>query len=449
MRFVSAKGVQNVSEDKKRFGKYTGTTFLISLGFFTMGLMDPLYDNFVPLFLKDYIPSMSLRNTIMTIDNYFALLLIPLFSVWSDKVRTPIGRRMPFILVTLPMSAILFASLPFAAAASLLALLAVILALNVFKQGARGPVVALMPDIIPGEYRSQANGVINTAGALAGIIATLFLARLMDPILTLPFFGTTQGKAPFLIAALLVALSVILLFILVKERRADSSAAETRAPILASLRKIALAEDKSALLILVSIFLWFFGYQGVLPCISTYMLDVIGVSKGQTAYAMGAVALAMIAFGLPSGILAAKIGRRKVIRASLLGIVLVMAAIFSHEPATAALGISGAARLYSFLGLMFVFGVFWIAVVANSFPMLWQMATYADMGIYTAVYYVAKESSSIISPPITGYASDRLGIRSIFIVAAVAMFAAFVVMSFVKRGESSETPQSDAAVKES
>jgi len=438
-----------VSEGKKGFGKYVGSTFLISLGFFTMGLMDPLYDNYVPLFLKEYIPAMSVRNTIMTIDNYFALLLIPLFSVWSDKIRTPIGRRMPFILVTLPMSALLFAALPFAAAASLSALLVVIVALNVFKQGARGPVVALMPDIIPGEYRSQANGVINMAGALAGIIATLFLARLIDPIVTLPFFGATQGKAPFIIAAALVVMSVLLLFLLVKERHTDESASEPRAPILSSLRKIALAEDKSALLILIAIFLWFFGYQGVLPCISTYMLDVIGVPKGQTSYAMGAVAAAMILFGLPSGVLAAKIGRKKVIRASLLGIVVVMIAIFFHEPATASFGISGAVRLYSFLGLMFVFGTFWIAVVANSFPMLWQMASYADIGIYTAVYYLAKESSSIISPPITGLASDNLGIRSIFIVAAVAMLAAFLVMSFVKRGESTEKPEGDPAVKES
>jgi MFS family permease len=434
-----------MSEGKKGFGKFAGSTILISLGFFTMGLMDPLYDNFVPLFLRDFIPSMGVRNTIMTIDNYFALFLIPLFSVWSDKARTPIGRRMPFIIVTLPMSAILFSFVPFAASASLAALLAVIVALNVFKQGARGPVVALMPDIIPGEYRSQANGVINMAGAMAGIIATLLLGRLMDPVIRLPILGATQGKAPFIIAAALVVLSVILLFILVKERRRDASAAEERAPILASLRKIAGAEDKSALLILVSIFLWFFGYQGILPCISTYMLDVVGVTKGQTSLAMGAVALAMIVFGVPSGVLAARIGRRKVIRGSLVGIVAVLAAIFAHEPATAALGLSAGARLYSFLGLMFAFGAFWIAVVANSFPMLWQMATYADMGVYTAVYYVAKESSSIISPPVTGLASDAFGIRTIFLVAAAFMLAAFVAMGFVKRGESSEKAREAAS----
>ncbi len=153
---------------------------------------------------------------------------------------------------------------------------------------------------------------------------------------------------------------------------------------------------------------------------------------------MGAAAVAMVVFAVPAGVLAARLGRKRVVRCSLLALVAVFIAIFFHEPATRALGLSAAARFYSFLALMFLFGAFWIAIVANSFPMLWQMATYANMGIYTAVYYVAKESSSIVSPPITGLSSDLFGIRSIFLIAAVFMLAAFIVMGFVKRGEAED-----------
>jgi len=438
------------------FRKYLGGTALISLGFFTMGLMDPLYDNFVPLFLKPYVGSMGLRNSIMTIDNVFALFLIPIVSAWSDRTRTRLGRRMPFILATLPLSAVFFSILPFAASASLAALLGLIVALNLFKQGARGPIVALMPDIVPGEFRSEANGVINMAGAAAGILATIVLGPLMNPTIALPLLGPTSGKAPFVLAGLLVVLSVVLLLVFVREPRArageggKAAEVERQAPVLESLRSIAGAGDKSALLILVSIFLWFFAYQGVLPCVSTYMLDVLGVNFGQTSLAMGAVAIAMVAFAVPAGILAARLGRKRVVRSSLLAIVLVFAALFAHQGLAAALGLGGPARLYSFLFLMFLFGAFWIAVVVNSFPLLWQMATYADMGIYTAAYYVAKESSSIVSPPLVGLASDLLGIRSIFLVAAAFTLAAFVAMGFVKRGEAREgaTPSPAAKAKE-
>ena len=425
-----------MAEGRREFGKHLGSTALISLGFFTMGLMDPLYDNFVPLFLKKYIGSMGVRNVIMTIDNVFALFLIPMVAVWSDKTRTRIGRRMPYILATLPLSAILFASLPFGAADSLAMLIALIVALNVFKQGARGPVVALMPDIIPGKFRSEANGIINMAGAAAGIIATLALGPLMNPSIRLPFIGATTGKAPFVLAAFLVLVSVVLLFSFVRERGGGGEdGGEERAPILASLRAIAGAEERSALLILVSIFLWFFAYQGVLPCLSTYMLERVGVSVGKTSFAMGAAAVAMIVFAVPAGILATRFGRKRVVRSSLLALAAVFAVVFVHDPVTRALGLSASARLYSFLALMFLLGAFWIAVMANSFPMLWQMASYANMGMYTAAYYVAKESSSILSPPVTGLSADLFGIRSIFLIAAAFMLAAYIVMGFVKRGE--------------
>jgi MFS family permease len=90
-----------MKDDKKGFKPYLGLTFLIGFGFFTMGLMDPLYDTYVPIFLGRYVSSMTLIGLIMTLDNIFALFLIPLSSVISDRTRAGIGRRMPFIITLL------------------------------------------------------------------------------------------------------------------------------------------------------------------------------------------------------------------------------------------------------------------------------------------------------------------------------------------------------------
>ncbi len=68
--------------DEKGFRPYLGLTFLIGFGFFTMGLMDPLYDTYVPVFLGRYVPSMTVIGLIMTVDNVFAVFLIPIVSVW-------------------------------------------------------------------------------------------------------------------------------------------------------------------------------------------------------------------------------------------------------------------------------------------------------------------------------------------------------------------------------
>ncbi len=424
-----------MSKVQKGFRPYLGLTFLIGFGFFTMGLMDPLYDTYVPVFLGRYIPSMGIVGAVMTLDNIFALFLIPLVAVWSDKIRTPIGRRMPFILVTLPLTALSFAWLPYAAAVSLAALVAGIFLLNIWKQAARGPVVALMPDIVPGEFRSEANGVINTMGGIASIVGTLGLARLMDLDIVLPVLGPTKGRLPFPIAGALVVVAVALLFAFVRERGAGEAAAERRVPLRESLAAIAGGPDKSALLILASLFLWFLGYQGVLPFIGKYSIEVLGVSQGRAAFAAGMVGIAYALFAIPSGYVAHRIGRRRAIRIALAALTVLVSLLFFLDPLASALGLSGMPKVYLFWGILFLFGLFWVTVVTNSFPMLWQMSRYGTVGIYTGLYYTFSQGAAILSPPLTGGLIDLAGYRGIFAFCAVCMAAAFAVMGFVRAGE--------------
>jgi MFS family permease len=423
-----------MKNDKKSFSPYLGITFLIGFGFFTMGLMDPLYDTYVPIFLGKYITSMTLIGFLMTIDNIFALFLIPLASVISDRTDTKIGRRMPFIITLLPFTAVFFGAMPYAGAASLGALLALIFCLNLVKQAARGPVVALMPDIIPAEFRSEANGVINTMGGIATIVGTIGLARLMDLDLVLPILGQTKNRIPFPLAGLLVVLAVLLLFFFVKEkRRPAENGAEKHEPILASFKAVAAQSDKSALYILVSLFLWFFGYQGVLPFIGKYSVDVLKTSSGTAALAAGMVGIAYAIFAIPSGYIAHRFGRKKTIRVSLLVIAALTALLFIHDIVT--VNLSSSLRLYSFWLIMFVFGMFWVSVVTNSFPMLWQMASWGTMGVYTGLYYTASQAAAIIAPVVTGAIIDIVGYRGIFLFCSLCMLGAFFVMGLVRSGE--------------
>jgi MFS family permease len=174
--------MKNDGVKKTGFRKYFGRTFIIGLGLFSLSLMDPLYNTYVPLYLRRYIDTNFVVGGIMTLDNILQLLLIPVIAVWSDRTRTRIGRRMPFIAVMLPVSAFLFHLIPPMAALSLWALIIIIFFFNIFKTSVRGPVAALMPDTIPGEYRSEANGVISMMGGIGVIVhgvdtAGVFLRR--------------------------------------------------------------------------------------------------------------------------------------------------------------------------------------------------------------------------------------------------------------------------------
>ncbi len=424
---------------KRGLKGYYLTTFLIGLGFFTMGLMDPLYDTYVPIFLARFVESKALIGSIMTFDNMLAIFLIPVFSAISDRTHTRIGRRMPFIVICLPVTAVAFGLIPISALFSLWLLIVLVFVLNLFKQAVRGPVVALMPDMIPGDLRSEANGVINTMGGIATIVGTVGLARLMDIPINLPGLGPTKEILAFPISSLLVLLAVILLFLFVKEKKAvEHAQTEKKVPILSSLKVIFGEQDKSALFILFSLLFWFIGYQGILPFVGLYSKDILKTSSGTASLAAGMVGIAYAIFAIPSGIVAHRIGRKKTIRISLSVLVVLLAGIFFHDPITAHL--SAALRQYTFWALLFCFGIFWVSVVTNSFPMLWQMSTYQTVGIYTGLYYFFSQLASIISPPITGAFIDFFGFRAIFLYGSVSMLVAFLLMGKVTRGE----PEDDA-----
>jgi maltose/moltooligosaccharide transporter len=422
-------------------------TLLIGLGFFTMGLMDPLYDAYVPLFLADYISSRFLIGFIMTLDNIFALLLIPIVAALSDRTRTPIGRRMPYILVTLPLSALFFALIPQGAlpGGSLVLLVGLIFFLNIFKQAARGPVVALMPDLTNEEFRSQANGVINVMGGVAAIVGTVILAPMMDIDLQLPLIGSTLRRLPFLLSSVLVILAVVLLFAFVREpKQPETLEKETKPSIKESISHIfgtGTNQDTSGRYVLLALFCWFLGYQGVLPFVTTYSRDVLQTTEGLAGLSPGAVAIAYALFAIPSGVLAAKIGRKKVIRGSLIGITINMAIIFFHYPITQMIGLSVMAQWVSFLVLLFFFGMFWGSVVTNSFPMLWHMADYQTMGIYTGMYYVFSQGAAITAPLLSGGIIDLgvmaggevFGLRTMFAYGSICMLIAFGLMGRVSR----------------
>src|SRR3990170_8151804 len=146
-----------------------GKTFLLGFGFFGVSVIWGVYNAFVPVFLAGkFHLSPIFIGFFMTLDNIAALLIQPPVGAWSDRLRTPLGRRMPFILIGAPIGALAFGIIPLAAVPPLFVACTSTLLLSMALW--RTPVVALMPDITPSQYRSQANGIINFMGGVGAII---------------------------------------------------------------------------------------------------------------------------------------------------------------------------------------------------------------------------------------------------------------------------------------
>ena len=192
-------------------------TILVGLAFLTISAFWQMYDFYIPLILKyTFAMSDTVAGVIMSADNITALILLPLFGILSDRTKTRIGRRMPFILVGTILAALSITAIPYAAQTQnlpvfLTALAAVLIAMAVY----RSPAVALMPDITPKPLRSAGNAVINLMGALGGALI-LLLNAFLAPNVSSP--AQANYWPIFLVTAGIMLTGTMILLLTINER---------------------------------------------------------------------------------------------------------------------------------------------------------------------------------------------------------------------------------------
>ncbi len=397
-----------------------GRTFLLGFGFLGVSVIWSLYNAYVPIFLKDnFRLSSTLIGLVMTIDNVLAILLLPYLGALSDRTRTRLGRRRPYILVGSVLALAFFLLVPAANAVQRLGLMMlVIVALNLSMALFRSPVIALMPDITPSRFRSQANGIINFMGGLGALLVYFGGKPLYDRRLALPFI---VGGLVMFVGSLLVVLLIREPSVRQPEGERFSLAGSFRA-LLANLRDV-FAGEKSLLAILLAILCWFVGFNAVETFFTSYAKYYLGMKESTGALILGFFSVTFMAASLGAGFLAAKLGRRRTIR---IGLVVVCA--------TMALSL----LLKSFLPLAALFavgGMGWSLVNVNSLPMVVDMTTLQKVGGYTGLYYFFSQAANIIAPPAVGALIDAFGYASLMVFASVLFVAAFFIMSLVRRGE--------------
>lgn len=484
-----------------------GKIFLLGFGFFGVSVIWGVYNAFVPIFLANkFNLEPSFIGFFMTLDNIAALFIQPPVGAWSDRLRTPIGRRLPFILIGAPLTAIAFGLIPLAAVLPLFVACTSTLLLSAALW--RTPVVALMPDITPSEKRSQANGIINFMGGIGTIIAlqTGGMLYRMSPAF------------PFWLGSVLVIVAATIVFLFVREPQVYEEQQEIQSssvsdfldfvrerfhvailslfgmailggaltlffPTISTIgsqlglptyvglgivllfiwficlytiymaREIIADEDKTALRLLLAIFAWFVGYSAVETFFTLYAQEHLGIAAGDGATLLSVFPLFFVLFAIPSGLIAARIGRRVAITFGLL-VVSIILALFYILPADTLLTpisplplvgiplVEGGPRMLTIAGVMLMFGgVGWAFININSLPMVVELTTTARLGTFTGLYYLFSTLSAIIGPNINGLAIDAFNdnYNVIMLIAPFFMLTALVLMRGVRRGEAASS----------
>lgn len=411
----------------------TKRTILIGFAFLSISAFWQMYDSITPLILKY---TFGLKDTpvgaVMAIDNVLALFLLPVFGVWSDRCRTRIGKRAPFIYVGTILSAGLLLLLHVVNKPGNLPVFMIVLFLLLLSMSFyRSPAVALMPDLTPPPLRSKGNAVINLMGAV-GFIYALVMIKV--------FGGNAEENPSYLLLfvsiSALMLLSIIILAAFINENKLAKAVREECAEAGISMDPVEEKTDegkssgrlpapvqRSLLFLLFSVAFWYIAYNAVTTAFSRYATEMWSIGSDYADCLLIASVAAVISY-LPIGIISGKLGRKKVILAGVVTMAVSYAALFFYTS-------------YHITAILFflLIGIGWAAINVNSLPMVVDMCEAGDIGRFTGYYYTFSMAAQVITPIASGALLQYVSYRTLFPYSVFFMIMAFITMSCVMHGD--------------
>lgn len=395
---------------------------------------------------------------IMALDNIAALFIMPIFGGLSDKTKTKIGKRMPFIIVGSVATAIVLPLIPFffssamanadaALVGMIVGMIATMVVIIVFMMSYRSPAVALMPDLTPKPLRSKANGIINVVGYVGGAIGSVFA-------IVIPVTKYINGEAkslwmleiPFIVCSVVLLASLVLLFFKVKENKlheeldAEIKAADDKgesAEQVTDSGKLSKKNLRNLLLILAAEVLWFMALNAVETFQTNYVMFWLNTSSSGGAIMTVISGAASVVGFLVAGLIADKIGRKWTI---FIGICVVLACYVAYAfipQADLSGGYTFEASLpWIFFILLPTIGLGSSLIHICSFPLVTDYCTADKLGRFTALYYTASMLAQSVTPIAIGLIFKATTWQALPIYSASLMAAAAIVFFFVQTPKS-------------
>ena len=431
-----------------------GKTALIGFGFMAVQIAWIIYNAFVPLILADNatISSLAWSGTaigiIMVLDNIFGVIFQPLFGRISDRTHTRFGKRTPYLMVGVPLCAILFIFIPRIQILGVLML--DIIVFNFIMSTWRSPVVAMMPDFTPSELRGEGNAVINIMGGVGVVLGTL------APKIIGWAFHTEDVQMirnnVFLFGSIIMVICMLVVVFLVREgdnritkeesMRLAEEYAKAGEPKKAKtkLKDIGLSKGEltSLLLMLVALFFNSNATDSINTYFTTFATKELSFSEGNASLIITLFAAATVIGAIPAGKLGQKYGRKKTIMTGWVG-VLILFLLFAFTKWLPLLYVA-----------ILVGGICIAFVTINTLPLVLEIGGPERIGTFTGLYYTATFSASIVGPVVVGSMFDitkkftadgAANYWSLFVFCPICFALALVCMTFVKHGETQTISQ--------
>ena len=394
----------------------------------------------VPLFI----------GIIMTFDNIFGVIFQPTFGKLSDNCHSKLGKRRPFIVFGAPVSAFLFAVIPWVALSNSLALTMLFIILFVFTMSLwRAPVFALMPALTPPAMRSEGNAIINLMGGVGSAIG-MFAGTIVGVIYKL-FTGievTAENEQiafpyVFLTGSIVMVIGMLVILFFVKEpssklevkaaqnmaadtarARAEEKEAKRAEKAARKAQKLSGSERRSLIFMLGGLFFLFCGTNAITTFFALFAAEVLGKTTAQATIMTTVFAVCSAIAAIPAGWLGKKIGRKKTI---LIGLAVFMAAFVLYL----------VTRTDAIVWAVLVLGGFAnMFITVNTLPLVLEIGGNDKVGTFTGYYYTATFSAQIASPIVYGVVRMLSGTyMSLFYYSPIMFVLSLLCILVVKHGE--------------
>jgi maltose/moltooligosaccharide transporter len=380
-----------------------GQVSAIGLGMGAISLAAGVYNAYVPLLLRRDLQSAFIVASLVAVRTVMGLVLNVVVATRSDQAHRKRGRRLVWVVTWMPVAGVLFALFPWPLGAAYLVTVDLVYALasSLFY----APVVALLPDVVPDEGRSRANGLISAMAGFAAL-AAFFLG---------PAASAVWRPLPFLlVGASLVAVSLVM-GRAIHEPIVAAPQSSTLARLLRAIR--ALPTHPSRWLLAGGL-LWTGAETSVESLFVTYAVYQRHLSSGAAIISIGIFALAYLVGAVPAGIAGQRLGR---LPAVVTGLVIVGAAFaaIAFAPSLTEL------RLLAAMG-----GLGWALVNVNAYPWLVGLWPERDAGVATGLWLLATGVGGVAIEPAIGIAMDQLGYGALLVAAgALCALAGLVVLA--------------------
>jgi MFS family permease len=376
-----------------------------------------LFNLGMPLYLESYGLHPSLIGLLANERSFVGAFVQPIVGRMSDRTRSPLGRRRPFFLVGVPLMSLSLMLLAFHPDFWLMLLLMTIG--SFFLAVAMDPYNALMADLFPPRHRGRVGGFVGMTTALGIIIYALIAFFLWENSQVLVFM---------IVVGILIG-AFAFTFFTVKEPvvppHAESVEKEKR-NLLAYFKE--LLRYKEAAKYTLALTLYWIGAGGATPFVTLFGEKALGLDAGTAQLLALAFVVSTAIFAIPAGLLADRIGKKRVITMGLL--VYGIGAIVGSQSgdvvqAAIALGIIGIGNAGTSAPL--------IALLVDLIP---RKRTAELLGLGSALWSFAQPLGSVLAGGVVAlaalFAGEHDSYRGSFIFAGVMIVLAAIVLQTVK-----------------